>query len=452
MPVVGLSVFGILASGLTLSTAAASTPSVGAVTTVPGSAVVIGSFLDAEGEILPPVLPSEFQSGVMDVAAGNGFVLALKESGEVVAWPPGKDATQVPEEARVGVTAIAASSQNGYAVKHGRLIAWGNHAWVPSLSADVVDVAITSDWAVARTADGSVISWNPRRPPPQRYWMTVPAEIRDVDTISVQAYAVALKNGVPLPWIGRNLLPVPEGLQSGVTAAIATSGGVAVIKDGQVFEWSYDWAWAESEEPYRVISGMEAWPTTNRLDRLWIAGAALIGLGPSGQVETLRDWRTNYRLEENPLLWSHVQNLAVDPQSGAGIAIRSTGAPDPRPRLTMECKPVQIGQSRRLECSGTTNGIAPGERLHVFRNVWRDGDWLFYPYGDLLHVPGVMPVVKPDGTFRFRVSNPLFKPTGWLDGSKVATLNAYRIHYYHSTKNLELEVQSNYVEWRWPSR
>lgn len=453
MSVVGLGVFGTLGSGLPLSTAAASQPSVGANSAAPGAAVVFGQFIDASGEFLQPVAPFELESGVVDVAAGHGFVLALKESGQVVAWPHDYSAVQVPEEARAGVSAIAASQDHGYAVKHGQLIAWGKDIQAPSRLTDVVDVAATRNLALARMADGSVVSWNPLEPvDSKRYWQSVPAEVKNVDSISVQRYAVALKDGVPLAWQGKYLLPVPEEFRSGVTAAIATSSGVAVIKDGQAFEWSYDYDW-NVQAPNLVISGEEAWPMTNPLDRLWIAETALIGLGPSGQVETLRDRRSRYLLEENPMLWSHVQDLAVDPSSGTGIAIRSMGAPDPTPRLTMDCKPVQVGKGRKLECSGTTSGIAPGERLGVFRNVWRGGAWQFGFAGNaLIYVAGVTPVVKPDGTFRFRVSDPLCMEGCWGDGGKLATRNAYQMRYYRTTKHLELRYRFEYVEWRWPSK
>lgn len=453
MRVIRLGVAGFLASSLALSAAPASASPQRGEDTFAGSAVVFGSFFDVEGERLAPEAPVEFQSGVIDVAAGHGFALALKESGEVVAWPPGSRATQVPAEALYGVTSIAASQSTAYAIKNGQLIVWGNHKLEAPPLTGVVDVAAGWDLAVARRADGSVVSWNPIEwVGSKRYWRTVPAEVRDVDSISVGLYAVALKDGVPLPWLGKYLLPVPEAFRSGVTAAIATSTGVAVIKDDQVFEWSYKSEW-NMEAPNLIVSDeVRAWATTDRLDRLWIADAALIGLGPSGQVETLRDGRNQYRIEANPLLWSDVQDLSIDPSSGTGIAIRRMEAPDPMPRITMACKPIQVGKTRKLECSGQTTGIAAGQRLGLSRNVWKDGEWMLHPQGPLWFVPGIMPAVKPDGTFRFRVSNPLHRPIGWIDGTNLATRNAYRVHYHHVTKHRELVFQSNHADWLWSLR
>jgi len=57
-------------------------------------------------------------SGVKAVAAGGNFALALKTSGEVVAW--GDDTyhqTEVPAAAKSGVTFIAAGSNAAFAIK-----------------------------------------------------------------------------------------------------------------------------------------------------------------------------------------------------------------------------------------------------------------------------------------------------------------------------------------------
>lgn len=56
-------------------------------------------------------VPSSAKSGVVAVAAGNDFCLALKGDGSVVAWGSNRNGTtSVPSEAQSGVTAIAAGS------------------------------------------------------------------------------------------------------------------------------------------------------------------------------------------------------------------------------------------------------------------------------------------------------------------------------------------------------
>ena len=87
--------------------------------------VIAWSVVNGQTEIHD--VPIEAQSGVTAISVGGGHYLALKATGEVVAWGKNLDGqATVPAEARAGVSAIAAG--NGYSLavtSSGRVVGWG---------------------------------------------------------------------------------------------------------------------------------------------------------------------------------------------------------------------------------------------------------------------------------------------------------------------------------------
>src|ERR1700733_10970446 len=100
---------------------------------------------------------------VQAVAAGNGFSLALKSDGTVIAWGNSLD-TNVP----VGlsnVVAIAAGTGQSLALKSdGTLVAWGyprspSYTNIPPGLSNIVAIACGSEHNLALKADGTVFGW-----------------------------------------------------------------------------------------------------------------------------------------------------------------------------------------------------------------------------------------------------------------------------------------------------
>ena len=84
-------------------------------------------------------IPSAAQSGIVAISAGCNHSVALKYTGQVIAW--GDDTfhqTEVPTAARSGITVISAGCEHTLALTNrGRIVAWGDDSVgqtdVPSL-------------------------------------------------------------------------------------------------------------------------------------------------------------------------------------------------------------------------------------------------------------------------------------------------------------------------------
>ena len=103
---------------------------------------------------------------VIAIAAGENHSLALKNTGEVVAWGSNEASqTDVPAEARSGVTAIAAGWNHNLALKsNGSVVAWGHDAGgktdVPATaSSGVVQIAAGDTYSMALKSDGTIVTW-----------------------------------------------------------------------------------------------------------------------------------------------------------------------------------------------------------------------------------------------------------------------------------------------------
>jgi len=111
-------------------------------------------------------IPAAAQAGVVAIAAGDAFSLALKLDGSIVGWGT-NDLGQItlPVEARVDVTAIAAGTGHGVALKReGSVLAWGDNrqkqAEVPlAARTGVVAIAAGAAHTLALRSDGRVVAW-----------------------------------------------------------------------------------------------------------------------------------------------------------------------------------------------------------------------------------------------------------------------------------------------------
>jgi hypothetical protein len=178
-------------------------------------------------------------SDVTAISAGNGFNLALKSDGKVVAWGSDQSGlTNVPPGLS-GVTAIAAGGFEPLALKNdGTVVTWGDPNVVmpvPEGLNGVTAIAASNAGRLALKSDQTVVAWG---------GYEVPEGLSGVIAISAGAdHILALKSdGTVVAWGAdwANQINVPAGL-SGVTAISAGSGtSVALKNDGTVVAWGYN--------------------------------------------------------------------------------------------------------------------------------------------------------------------------------------------------------------------
>ncbi|MFE0178238.1 SpaA isopeptide-forming pilin-related protein [Streptomyces sp. NPDC059002] len=185
-------------------------------------------------------VPEEARSGVTAIAAGTNHSLALK-NGRVIAW--GDDSagqSTVPEEAESGVTAIAGGFGYSLALKNSRVIAWGDdsarQSTVPQeAQSEVSAIAAGRNYSMA-LKNGRVLAWG-------LYGLLAdpPEEAESgVSAIAAGGYPMALKNGRVITWAPDTgaLTTVPEEAESGVTAIAGGSGYSLALKNGRVTAWN----------------------------------------------------------------------------------------------------------------------------------------------------------------------------------------------------------------------
>lgn len=195
-----------------------------------------------EEELTPPDL-----EGVVEVAGGWGFDMALTKDGSVVAWGYNGDGqTNVPVELS-GVTAIAAGVQHAMAVRSdGSVVAWGSNEFgqcdVPVGLGEVIDVSAGGSHSLALRSDGSVVAWG--GPSPNRFYpdpSAVPIKLVDVVAIAAGATSsLALKaDGTVVAW-GDNRQgqsSPPAGLSEVVAIAAGVEHSLALRADGEIVGW-----------------------------------------------------------------------------------------------------------------------------------------------------------------------------------------------------------------------
>jgi PKD repeat protein len=166
-------------------------------------------------------------TGVVAVAAGDTFGVALKSTGRLVKW--GVGGPTIPSTL-TGVVAIAASHDYVLALKSGGTVVSLNGPAVPSGLGSVVGIAAGAHHALARRSDGTVVAWGN-----DYYGQTdVPAGLDSVVAVAAGEYFSLARraNGQVVAW-GRNdggQLEVPTSLggpgpNTPPTAAFSATGG-----------------------------------------------------------------------------------------------------------------------------------------------------------------------------------------------------------------------------------
>jgi hypothetical protein len=109
-------------------------------------------------------VPTDAQSGVVQVAAGPRHVVARKSNGSVIQWGP-EATVVVPAELSSGVTQVVAGAGFSAALKDGKVTVWGPGVSRPNIAADdplnanLTQIGAGANFVVALTSTGTVVSW-----------------------------------------------------------------------------------------------------------------------------------------------------------------------------------------------------------------------------------------------------------------------------------------------------
>lgn len=252
-------------SGLGVSRALSSTSASTSSTTMPNNNIALGgsdpvlingdgSVTDLNGGSVPTGL-----SGVVSVSSGNGFTLALKNDGTVVAW--GDDSTgQVTGAAGLAnITAISAGSGTGQGFglalqSNGTVVAWGDNSTgqtnIPAGLIDVTSISAGYGFGLALQSNGTVVAWGDN----SSGQTNVPAGLTGVVAIAAgNNFSMALKSdGSVIAW--------GDDSSGQVTAANALTGiksisagvnfGLALKNDGTIAGFGDDSAGQISSIPF----------------------------------------------------------------------------------------------------------------------------------------------------------------------------------------------------------
>jgi PKD repeat protein len=197
-------------------------------------------------------------TGVVAIAAGDAFGLALKSNGRLARWG---SAPTVPSTL-TGVVAIAASHSYALALRSdGTVVTLGGPAElaVPAGLTSVVGIAAGAHHSVARKADGTVVAWG------QDFYgqSDVPAGLDSVVAVAAGEYFSLARrsNGTVVAW-GRNdggQIEVPtelggRGPNARPDAAVAVSGGLGTGANAFTYSPVTFDASASSDSDGRIVS------------------------------------------------------------------------------------------------------------------------------------------------------------------------------------------------------
>jgi hypothetical protein len=177
-------------------------------------------------------------TNIQAVALGHGHGVALRRTGEVIAWGSNDHGqTNIP----VGVTnvsGIGSGFAHSLAVVNGHVVAWGEtnagQCQVPGDLTNVLQVAGGQDYSVALTSDGRIVTWGTGTA------ASAPGISNAVSIAAGWYHGLALlTDGSVTAW-GENFLQqasVPTGLKA-VAIAAGSYFSMALLPDGTVITWS----------------------------------------------------------------------------------------------------------------------------------------------------------------------------------------------------------------------
>lgn len=261
-------------------------------------------------------------AGSTNVAAGQGYALAVKVDGTVEAWgSPTFDHGQTSVPAGLsGVVMVSARTGHVLALKDdGTVVAWGNNSEgqinVPAGLSGVIQVAAGDEFSVALKDDGTVVAWGDSG----SNRTNVPAGLSGVGEIAAgYDHTLALKDdGTVVAW-GYDLYGetnVPAGL-SGVTSVAAGEGHSLALKDDGTIE-----GWGSLTAP--ALSGVYAVYGARGFALAAYADGSLTGWGTDGSGQSSPDPALRVTLSgespvDNPIVAS--VDLTADLSGSVAVA------------------------------------------------------------------------------------------------------------------------------------
>ncbi len=178
-------------------------------------------------------------TGVVSVASGTGFTLALQSDGTVVGWGDNTYGQVTIPSGLTGVTAVSAGNDFSLALKSdGTVVGWGNNTsgqtTIPSGLTGVVAISAGYDFGLALKSDGSVVGWGDNT-----YGQTNTSGLTGVTAISAgNDFGLALMGGGTVVGWGDN--SYGQTNTSGLTGVTAISAGenfALALSSGTVVGW-----------------------------------------------------------------------------------------------------------------------------------------------------------------------------------------------------------------------
>src|SRR3990172_5885527 len=180
-----------------------------------------------------------------------GVTLADPVTGTVVGWGDNFFGQTTPPAGLPGVVAIAAGDFYSLALKaDGTVVGWGEddhgEASFPAGLTGVVAIAAGNYHGLALKADGTVVGWGFGQ-----YGADVPPGLTDVVAIDLGLHGLALKaDGTVVGW-GHNAYgqaTPPAGLTGAVAIGARAHDSLALKADGTVVAWGYN-AYGQADVP-----------------------------------------------------------------------------------------------------------------------------------------------------------------------------------------------------------
>lgn len=181
---------------------------------------------------LPPDL-----TNIVDIAAGDGFAVALRADGTLRAWGTNVVAvTNVPAGIS-NIVAVEAAARHVLALRgDGKVFTWGNDSAVNQNFAPTNATRISAGWRqnLAVLKGGTVASW------PDRNFIPFGGLSNIVDVAVGGSHGLALTaSGMVIAWgdngVGQG--DVPEGLSNVVSVAAGTTFSAALTAEGRLHVW-----------------------------------------------------------------------------------------------------------------------------------------------------------------------------------------------------------------------
>jgi alpha-tubulin suppressor-like RCC1 family protein/fibronectin type 3 domain-containing protein len=205
------------------------------------SSSIVGWGLNMAGETAAPT----GLSGVVSIAAGYGFSLALKCNGTVVGWGDNSNGQLNSPTGLASVVAIAANYFHSLALKgDGTVVTWGandeGQSVPPAGLTGVVAIAAGYYHSLALKSDGTVVGWGYN----SAGQSTSPTGLSGVVAIAAGgSHSLALRSdGTVVGWgeNGFGEATPPPGLTGVVAIAADEQSSLALKSDGTVVSWGWN--------------------------------------------------------------------------------------------------------------------------------------------------------------------------------------------------------------------